>query len=303
MTTAPNGMPAIAPPPPGMPPPPPTGISGKAVDLTNIDVPKFEKKTSEFRPPRLIVVGVEGWGKTTLGALAPDPAIVQIRGETGYDTLLGAGLVPAVPCITANSWPVLLAAFKREAESESPHKTYVTDALGGAETLCHEFVCDRDFNGDWGEKGFASFQKGYDVAVPEWISFLDTLDALHQRGSMIILLSHANVVNFKNPLGEDFDRYAAALHKKTWAPTRKWADAIFFATYRTLTHDRDAQGRKTQAKGIGGTQRVIFTERRDAFDAKNRYSMPPELDVPDGVEHLWPLIWANIPAANKGPAK
>ena len=41
------------------------------------DVPAFTRLTPTFRPPCIVVNAVEGWGKTTLGAYAPEPAIIM----------------------------------------------------------------------------------------------------------------------------------------------------------------------------------------------------------------------------------
>ena len=60
--------------------------------------------------------------------------------------------------------------------------------------------------------------------------------------------------------------------------------------FRTVT----AKNRDGKVKGIGGTDRVLYAERRDAFDAKNRYGMPPEVDVPDDPAQIWTTIWDQI---------
>src|SRR5260370_30131879 len=58
--------------------------------------------------PRIIINGVEGWGKTTLAAYAPDTAIIMAPNENGYETLLSAGLVPNIVRTSVNSWKELL---------------------------------------------------------------------------------------------------------------------------------------------------------------------------------------------------
>ena len=60
--------------PPG-PPPAAAGGTTKAVN-----VPKLGKLESKFAPPRIVVTGVEGWGKTTLASYTPKPAMLIARG-------------------------------------------------------------------------------------------------------------------------------------------------------------------------------------------------------------------------------
>lgn len=253
-------------------------------------VPVLDTGTVKFLPPKLILNCVEGWGKTTCAAYCPKPAILMARGETGYETLLGSGSVPTVPRTLINSWPELIAFLDTQIEQqELPYKTLALDALGGFERLCHEFVCQRDFKGDWGDKGFSSFQKGYEIAIADWLKLLHKLDQIHAKGVMLLLLGHTQIKPFKNPMGEDFDRYISDIHHKTWGVTHKWADAAFFGTYLTVVDK--ISGR---AKGIGGADRVIYTQRRDAFDAKNRYGMPEEISIPNDPAQIWSTLWQHI---------
>jgi hypothetical protein len=157
-------------------------------------------------------------------------------------------------------------------------------------------VCQRDFGGDWGEKGFLSFHKGYHLAVNDWLTLLQRLDHLRAKsGTNIVLLSHSAVKPFKNPQGPDFDRYVASCHDTTWSATSKWADAVLFGNFITVIDDQTQQQRKAQkGKGIGGTDRVVYTARRDAWDAKNRLGMPEVIDLPNDPAQTWPTVWAAL---------
>jgi hypothetical protein len=157
--------------------------------------------------------------------------------------------------------------------------------------MCHEIVCRRDFGGEWGEKGFAAYHKGYDLAVGEWLKLLARLERLNeQHGVTIVLLGHAKVQAFRNPLGPDYDRYVSDVHAKTWGPSARWADAVLFGNFYTVV-DREKQGK---GKGVGGTDRVIYTERRDAWDAKNRYGMPEEIWLDKDRTRSWAQVWETI---------
>ena len=150
-----------------------------------------------------------------MGANSPDPMILMSRGETGYDTLLSAGLVPQVPAEEVTTWQDLLGWVSDLTQDPQGRKTLVLDTLGGFERLCHEHVCSRDFGGDWGERGFSSYQRGYDVSVTDWLDLLNRLDRLREQGITILWLAHAQIRTFKNPLGLDYDRYVYHSHHKT----------------------------------------------------------------------------------------
>lgn len=272
--------------PPDAPPPAPTG-NGQA--KTNAPKATLQHLTATFGPPRIILYGVEGWGKTSCGAFAPDAAMFMAKGESGYETLLGAGTVPNIPAVKLDSWPQTMDLLDELAEGDLPYKTLVFDALGGFERLCHEHVCARDFDNVWGERGFASYQKGYDIAVTDWLGLLARLDRLQAKGAAILLLGHSQVKPHKNPLGVDFDRYACSVHNKTWGVTHKWADAVLFGNYITIVDTEKPNSKR--GKGIGGTDRILYTVRRDPYDAKNRYQMASEVEIPSDPKLIWSTIW------------
>jgi hypothetical protein len=182
-------------------------------------------------PNRAIFHGVEGVGKTSFGACTPKPVFLMTRGETGLVTLIDAGQVAETAHFPeAASWPDLLDAVNALTAEAHDYRTLVIDALNGAERLCHEHVCSRDFGGNWGRDGFTSYMTGYDVALADWRAFLEALDRLRSERRMSVLaLAHTRVTTFKNPEGADYDRYAVDVHHETWSLTHKWADLVLFA--------------------------------------------------------------------------
>lgn len=276
-------------------PPPPTTKAAPPGAANRAAVPTIGKFAVPKQPPRIIVNAVEGWGKSSIASHAPNAVMLMAAGETGYLTLLQAGRVPEIPGAEIASWDALLGVVDQMIEGGKDEPTVIFDALGGFERLCHEMVCARDFKNDWGERGFASYNRGYDVAVNDWVGLLARLDRLRmKRGASIVFLSHCKIKTFKNPLGADFDRYVSDVHDKTWAATAKWADAVFFGNFHTVI-DREQKGK---GKGIGGTERVLYAERRDAFDAKNRYGMEPEMFLGSDAAANWTVISNAIHGAN-----
>lgn len=243
------------------------------------------KPVPDKRGSIIVVNAVEGFGKTSLGAYAPGSAFILAPQETGYLTLFKYNRVPERPYAVVNSWPELLATVKAVEDC----KVLVLDALGGFERLCHEYVCETEFKGVWGEKGFLSYHKGYELAVGEWKRFLQLLDCLRESGLSVLILSHCQVRPFRNPLGEDYDRFVSDCHPKTWGITHKMADTVLFGTFfQVLKKDGP------RAKAIGGTERVIYTEHTDAFDAKNRFGMAPCVNIPDDPAASWDALAAAI---------
>lgn len=231
-----------------------------------------------------------------MGAYAYKPVILMSQGETGYETLLGAGLVPPVPSGTVATWENLIATIDSLISMEKlDYKTLVLDAMGGYERMCHEYVCQRDFAGQWGDKGFGSYQKGYDLSINEWLRLLNKLDQLRGKGIMILLLAHSKIITFKNPLGPDYDMYTADVQAKTTGATNKWASAVLFGDFVPIIDKVRDTGQVIRGKAIGTeAQRIIYTEHSDARDAKNQYGLPAEIEIPNEPEKAWATLWQHI---------
>lgn len=253
----------------------------------SVAVPTFQTlqpkdvKTASFG----IIYGPSGVGKTSALAHIPGVAFILPSMELGYHTLLKRGLVPSVPHAQVESWEQLRAltlSFMDGCE----HKALVFDSLTPIERMCHEYVCQKEYRGQWGEKGFTAFQRGYVVAASEWKLWLQDLDNLRVRkGIPVILIGHSAVTNFKNPLGNDYDRMTVGLHEKTWTATIPVLDYVLLYTHIQVVDDRTGR-----AKGVGGQERVIYTTHHDSYDAKNRLGMPESVPIPNDPAQVWPAI-------------
>lgn len=220
------------------------------------------------RPKRVLIYGPEGVGKSSFGAAAPDP--IFLGAEDGTASLDVARFPQP------QSWQDILDAVDTLTASEHPYDSLVIDSIDWAEPLAWSAVCAAGAKKSIEDFGYG---KGYVAAVDLWRGLLARLDILRdRRGMHVVLVAHAAVRRFQNPEGEDFDRYSIKLHEKSAGPIKEWSDAVLFATWETLTRETES-GRN---KGVHTGRRVLYTERHAAWDAKNRFGLPPVL----------PLEWA-----------
>jgi hypothetical protein len=233
-------------------------------------MPSFEIVTKGRKlPGRYIAYGPEKVGKTSLAAYLPGVVFAQMKGETGLETLMDAGLIPDTPHFPGEitSWPQLLNAVAWLAEADHPHKTIAVDALDGAQGLCFDHVRDTQFGGDDGK--FMAYHKGYDVAPTAWKELLIAFDRLRvERNMTIFLIAHSKIAKRKNPGGEDWTYYAPGLHEKIWELTARWADAILFMEFETDVED---------GKATGGKHRIIHTNNDASYVAGNRYGLTKKI--------------------------
>jgi len=213
---------------------------------------------------RILLYATEGVGKSTFAASAPSPIFLCPEDGTAH---LDVARFPE-----PESWADVRAAVATLRTEPHDYKTFVVDTLDWIEPLCWAHVCKQGKRTSIEDFGFG---KGYVAALDEWRAFVADLDRLRaERKMQIILLAHAIVRTFKNPDGEDFDRYNLKIHEKAAGLFKEWSDVVLFANHETYTSK--INGRE---KGISTGARVMHTERRAAFDAKNRYNMPDTLPL------------------------
>lgn len=218
------------------------------------------------RPMRVLAFGIEGIGKSTFAANAPNPIFIAAEDGTAQ---LDVARFPE-----PKSWREVFDAIDELIDGEHDFKTIVVDTLDWLEPLCWQAVCERN---KWKSIEDGGYGKGYVAALDEWRLFLARLERLRERRGMhIIFLAHSWVKTFKSPDTDDFDRYELKIHSKAGGLLKEWADAVLFARYETFSHVDDKTKR---AKGVSTGARVIHTQRTAAYDAKNRYDLPETLPL------------------------
>lgn len=202
------------------------------------------------------------------------------------ETLISAHQIPETAHFPeVSTWDELLSAVGTLRENKHDYSTLVIDTLNGAERLCHEHVCKRDYNGEWGKQGFTSYQQGFEVSLADWRELLQELDYLRSERKMSVLcLCHTKVCPFKNPEGADYDRYAPDMHQKTWSLSHKWSDAVLFVNFETFVNESDSS---KKGKATSSQARIMYTERHAAYDAKNRFGLPNEINMGDSGLAAW----------------
>jgi len=212
---------------------------------------------------------------------------------------MDAGLAPEVPNLEIADWDGSLALIEELTTQEHPYKTLVIDVIDGLEKLANEHVCQSSFGGDWSEKGFMGFHRGFKVAASgPWRSFLAALDKLRAAKLMgIILLAHTGTGSFQNPTGPDYNRYAPDMYKDAWQLTYGWADIVLFANREPVVQKERGQ---PKGKASGALPRTLYTEWSPFADAKNRHNLPDEIDMGNSGAEAWHNFTEALKAARQG---
>jgi hypothetical protein len=240
-------------------------------------------------PPRLVLYGTEGIGKSTFGSQCPAPVFIQT--EDGLAEIDCDKFPLATSCDDVVGY---LSSLLNEPHE---YQTVVIDSLDWLERLIWDDLC-RQHNVSSIEKVDGGYAKGYTHALTHWRHLLGLLNRLRTERSMVVLcIAHARIEKFEDPEATAYDRYSPRLHKHACSLVCEWADAVMFATrkIRVQTEDAGFNRKRGVAFGIGkdGGERVLRTIGGPSCVAKNRFSLPEQL----------PLSWPAFMAAFTNPSQ
>ena len=216
--------------------------------------------TTTPSPPKMIIYGQPGVGKTTFAASAK--AIL-------VDCENGAGAVPGLQRTPyLKSWPEMRKWLVEIATA--PPKGISALAIDTIDWMVQRIVehvvldldgkSQGDITNTLGTAHGGYFKAREIVSNVVYRDLLPMLNAIADKGIAIILLAHA--ANSKMTSPEGFDLRLAAPDLPNWIspPFIEWADAVLYAS-------RDGDRRKLQTEGTN----IVL--------AKNRYGLPAELPL------------------------
>lgn len=228
-------------------------------------------------PKAIIIYGTPCIGKSSMAADFPKPVIVQTETVGGS---VGASRLPLV-----KTWDDFVAQLKAIHSRElGDFKTVVVDSMKFLEQIIVKKVCaDRGISSLDDEK----YGVAYGAAMRYWYVFLDMMDRFLDDGVNVVLIGHETQRTVKDPRIDEYESTTIDLMKwgKTYDPVKSlacWADCVLYLAHKLYTRESDTGigGTRTTATSTG--ERIIYTEERPAYLAKNRFSMPPELPYKKG---------------------
>lgn len=235
------------------------------------------------RPLRVIIYGQPGVGKSTFASQWPEPLFIDCEQRTSHLD---------VSRVEVKNWAEILDIMReligqkdRAAPSEgnvvkqaeARFKTLVFDTLDHMEHLIHDKLCS-----DEGVKGIedygGGYGKGYTATVDQWRKFAIGVEQLRNKGFNIVMLAHAHVKTFKNPLGEDYDKWQLKMNHKSANFLKEKCDAMGFAHFEELI--KDAKSKMDKAKVvICDSDRLLTFKHSAAWESKQGVNLPDEVEL------------------------
>lgn len=229
------------------------------------------------RAQKVVIYGPEGIGKSSFASQFPEPVFIDTEGSTDN--------MDVARMDKPTSWAMLKNEISFIKANPGACKTLVIDTIDWAEQLAVDYVCAQHQKNGIEDFGWG---KGYTYVQEEIGRLLNSLSELVDNGINVILTAHAQIKKFEQPdeLGS-YDRYELKLGQKSSSKTaplvKEWADMVLFANYKTIVMTTDTGKKKAQ-----GGERVMYTNHRPAWDAKNRHGLPDQLPFTyDSIAHIF----------------
>jgi hypothetical protein len=228
---------------------------------------------------KIVIYGGNGVGKSTWASVAPNP--IYIRAEDNLAHLD----VQAFP--KPYRWDELTAQLDAVYTEPHNYQTLIVDTLDEVQKLIEVEVCREGGKRSMADFGFG---KGEKMARDFWLVFMDWIDSIViHRNITCVLVAHADVVQYRNPEGDDYDKFNMRLHKWATNEFRKWANDVLFAQMPVIAKKQgETDGGKDRRKSVGVSlnRRILRTVETGVCFAKNQCGLPPEI----------PLSWADYAA-------
>lgn len=239
------------------------------------------------RPPFVTLLSLAGMGKTSLGALFPDP--IFIRTEDGMESIPEDERPDAFPQIrdADQLFDQLRHLIALSKKPDFKYKTLVLDSVTPLDAMFVEHVIKNDPKAPRTiNQALGGYGAGMKAVAGMHQNVRKALQNLNNRGMGIVILAHATVERLDPPDSEGFTIYGLRLAKESVAPWVDQVDVVAYIKLRAMIQGEE--GQKKKAKSYG--DRVIVCHAVASNVSKNRYDIEDEIDLPKGSNPFMELI-------------
>lgn len=215
------------------------------------------------------IFGQNGVGKTTFAASFPKPIVLDLEDGSKHIDVARLG------SDKLTDFAKVRGALAELINSKHDFQTVVIDSAESLEALIFDAVCAEGKVTSIEEYG-GGYGKGYTRGREILRDVMNDLKVLQSKGITTIIVAHTQTKTHTDPTSnQSYDRIIMRMNDKMAAVVRDLSDNVLFATYKVFT--TQDKNKKTQAFGDG--QRILLTQWRPGYDAKNRLELPPELPL------------------------
>lgn len=267
-------------------------------------------KKAQPKPPIITIIASPGAGKSTLGALFPNPIFIQAEDgsavfenweEDAQPTLLQPlpkARKDAEGNMVVSTYETLKDQLRELLTAEHDYKTLVVDAVTSMSRLLEAEIALKDDVRTVADAA-GGFHKGYTDLAQQHAEIVYMCTVLRQkRGMAVVFLGHLGTEKVKNRPDDaaQYNVYSLDMHKDSAAIYISQSDAVIY-----IKNQEFVTGQETNRKGqvtkygraVQTGERILVTSGDGMMgfvSAKNRYGMDNEIPLPLGTNPILPFI-------------
>lgn len=247
-------------------------------------------------PPVICIYGDGAIGKDTFASFAPDPVFIFTENSRG---------ILDVKSWQAKSYEDVMEMTATLLAEKHDFKTVVYSTLDWFEPMVWNYLIRMQPNDEKGRSvtniESYGFGKGFKFALDYWNDFFDLVNRLRmERNMMVVFVAHPVIRKVTPPDSDSYDSYMIKLQdsEKVSAKDKvvESSDVVLFANWRVALTDEKLSFGNSRNRGVGSGERIVYTEQRPAYEAKNRYGLPAQIHVKSkDWSEVWEALATNIP--------
>lgn len=225
------------------------------------------------KPVKGLIYGPQGVGKSSLAKDMPNPIFIDVEGGT---TRLNVKRTPR-----PMNWAHLMQIVRDLASDLQGFQTIVFDTSDWMERLAVAHILGINGSTEMGKdaSGKKDWGKSYTQLTELWSSFLTQIesDFIDSRKAHVVFLAHSTTKRFELPEENgEFDKYMLKMSERAGGLVKEWCELMLFVNYQTMVIVKESE---KKGKAQGGARRMMYADNRASFEAKNRFSLPPEMEL------------------------
>ncbi len=238
-------------------------------------------------PPKMIIYGRNGIGKSSFAACAPNPIFVDLDKNTNEILCVRHDDINKFSIVTFKD---LIKFLELLINEDHGFKTVVIDSISVVQRLIEKKICRDAGPNVKGIGNAGDYGQGYTRIAPMWDEFLSYLEVLWEKKRMVIILIGHNTLGEKdNPLGEDHLEYKLSVDKRGILPLQSWCTCMLFFVDKPYFEEVKDSKDSDEPKKVSFSKRVIYTDSGTIFTAKNTIKLPEIIDF-ESPQKAWDLF-------------
>ena len=247
-------------------------------------------------PPIITIYGDGGIGKDTFAAGAPSPVFIFTENSLG--TL-------DVPRWQADSYEHVMEMLVTLIEEKHDFKTVVISTLDWFEPMVWNYLIRMQPTNEKGKPitniDDYGYGRGVKFALDYWNDFIALVKRIRlERDMMVIFVAHPTIRKVTPPDSDSYDSYMLKLQDSDKVSAKdkivEASDAVLFANWRVALTDEKLSFGQSRQRGVGSGERIVYTEQRPAYEAKNRFNLPSQIHAKEkDWSDIWTILAGSIP--------